>query len=365
MPDAQQRDEGPGAAASGVAAALAYAPKRKTKGNMQRVHTLAAFEIECDCHTTKARVPLPSSASAPDLAAAGGVAAAPNVRCSYYAAGAEGRAGQKQLYSFAEAPAALRFNSHIRSGYRAGYSYSDCCRSMLSWHNETGNIWSHLLPALLLLSLLAGGQLQAWQGASVAFAANVGSIAACFLGSVLYHTFMAHHHQHDKWLKLDVCGILLVLVGGGHMVMWWGLYCHPTMRGIFVLLYYGCGAACVWAALHATTAAGRGVPMLGLLALRLTAFATRAVLEPPSVALQHYAVMEVCSLVGGLLNVLRIPERWLQPKDPGCAAPLDYLLNSHQIMHLLVAVAMWQLHLGATADYHTVSALLAGTEQCP
>lgn len=77
------------------------------------------------------------------------------------------------------------------------------------------------------------------------------------------------------------------------MVMWWGLYCHPTMRGIFVLLYCGCGAACVWAALHATTAAGRGVPMLGLLALRLTAFATRAVLEPPSVALQHYAVMEV------------------------------------------------------------------------
>lgn len=77
------------------------------------------------------------------------------------------------------------------------------------------------------------------------------------------------------------------------------------------------------------------------------------------------SITQVCSLVGGLLNVLRIPERWLQPKDPGCAAPLDYLLNSHQIMHLLVAVAMWQLHLGATADYHTVSALLAGTEQCP
>lgn len=46
MPDAQQRDVGPGAAAATPeAAALAYAPRRKTKGNMQRVHTLAAFEI--------------------------------------------------------------------------------------------------------------------------------------------------------------------------------------------------------------------------------------------------------------------------------------------------------------------------------
>ena len=67
-----------------------------------------------------------------------------------------------------------------------------------------GNIWTHLLPALLLVVLVLGGQLQAWQGARLAFAANVGSIAACFLGSVLYHTCMANHHQHDHWLKLDV-----------------------------------------------------------------------------------------------------------------------------------------------------------------
>ena len=80
-----------------------------------------------------------------------------------------------------------------------------------------GNIWSHLLPALLLLALLAGGQLQAWQGARLAFAANVCSIAACFAGSVLYHTCMAHHHHHDHWLKLDVSCCLVL--------DWWG-QCH-------------------------------------------------------------------------------------------------------------------------------------------
>ena len=36
-----------------------------------------------------------------------------------------------------------------------------------------------------------------------------------------------------------------------------------------------------------------------------------------------------------------------------------------QLMHVLVAAAMWQLHLGASADYRTVNALLDGTAQCP
>lgn len=62
------------------------------------------------------------------------------------------------------------------------------------------------MPALLLLALLAGGQLQAWQGARAAFLVNVGSIAACFLGSVGFHTFMAHHHHYHRWLCLDVSG---------------------------------------------------------------------------------------------------------------------------------------------------------------
>lgn len=149
------------------------------------------------------------------------------------------------------------------------------------------------------------------------------------------------------------------------MVLWWGLHCHPNTRHAFGVLYYACGALCVWGALTAKTAKGRGLPMLALVLVRISSFVTRAVLEPPSQALQHYVAMEVASLTGGLLNVLRIPERWLQPADPLKPAPLDYLLNSHQLMHVLVAVAMWQLHLGATKDYHTVQALLAGTAHCP
>lgn len=53
------------------------------------------------------------------------------------------------------------------------------------------------------------------------------------------------------------------------------------------------GALCVRAALTAGSALGRGLPMLALLLVRLSAFVARALLEPPSQALLHYAAMEV------------------------------------------------------------------------
>ncbi|KAL4451534.1 hypothetical protein ABPG75_007196 [Micractinium tetrahymenae] len=367
-PAAKGRAAG-GTAASSAASVqlqqlLPLLPKRKrgtTPAGMPRVPTMAAFTVDCDCRSSpRPAQPAPASPAAAKLSQQ----PQPHLNCQYYASTAAG-AATPGLYSFLDAPAVLRFNKFVRSGYRAGYSYRQCCTSVLRLHNETGNIWTHLLPALLLLALLAGGQLQAWQGARVAFLLNVGSIAACFLGSVAFHTFMAHHHHYHSWLCLDVCGVLLVLVGGGHMVLWWGLYCHPTARLTLTLLYYGAGALCVRAALTASSAAGRGLPMLVLLLVRLSAFLVRGLLEPPSQALLHYAAMEAFSLAGGLLNVLRIPERWLQPADPGKAAPLDFMLNSHQLMHVLVAAAMWQLHLGATADYHTMTALLSGAAQCP
>lgn len=68
--------------------------------------------------------------------------------------------------------------------------------------------------------------------------------------------------------------------------------------------------------------------------------------------------------MGGALNALRIPERWLQPADPAVPGPLDLWLNSHQLMHACVALAMLHLHLGAAQDYHTVMAIRAGSLQC-
>jgi len=67
--------------------------------------------------------------------------------------------------------------------------------------------------------------------------------------------------------------------------------------------------------------------------------------------------VQVLSALGAIVNVLRIPEKWFHDQaaaDKGVrvAGRFDYWLNSHQIMHILVALSLLHLHWGAAADYH-------------
>jgi predicted membrane channel-forming protein YqfA (hemolysin III family) len=162
----------------------------------------------------------------------------------------------------------------------------------------------------------------------------------------------------------QVCGILLVLLGGGP-VLYWGLHCHPVLRTLYLVAYYCAGVACAYAVLTARSAAHRALPMLLLMIIRVSALVVRlAVLRHGHVVLLHYAAMELYSLAGGAINVLRIPERWFQPANGEHPAPLDYVGNSHQLMHVLVMLALIHLHLGMRKDYLMQVALKSGVLQC-
>lgn len=50
------------------------------------------------------------------------------------------------LYTtFERAPVHLRDNKFILKGYRANFDFKSALVSALKLHNETGNIWSHLI----------------------------------------------------------------------------------------------------------------------------------------------------------------------------------------------------------------------------
>ena len=66
---------------------------------------------------------------------------------------------------------------------------------------------------------------------------------------------------------------------------------------------------------------------------------------------QQCVHMQVLTCTGAVVNVMRIPEKWYHNKDPRIAGKFDYWLNSHQIMHILVAGAMIHYSLGAACDY--------------
>lgn len=70
-------------------------------------------------------------------------------------------------------------------------------------------------------------------------------------------------------------------------------------------------------------------------------------------SLRHFITMDVLAVLGGVINIARIPERF----RPGL---FDYWCNSHQIMHVLVVGSILSLHWGVLDDL-----LWINSHSCP
>lgn len=122
-----------------------------------------------------------------------------------------------------EAPKWQRDNKYILSGYRR--EQADCfdvLTSLTFLHNETCNIYSHLVGAAVLPLLAATTVRSFWQYASVAvsktdyimFGVFFGCAECCLLLSTAYHLLSSHSHHVDQlWHRMDLLGIVIATVG--------------------------------------------------------------------------------------------------------------------------------------------------------
>lgn len=133
-------------------------------------------------------------------------------------------------------------NPFVLRGYRPlSGSYLQCCASVLRVHNESVNIWTHLLG--IPLFLCSGTYL--WRSLAlryhspsyydvVAFGCFFAGVTVCLSLSTLFHTFMSHSkHAHDNFLLLDFMGILALIVGSWIPGIYYGFYCQSTASQIY------------------------------------------------------------------------------------------------------------------------------------
>lgn len=146
------------------------------------------------------------------------------------------------LLSYDEIPEWYRENEHIRYGYRP---VSGSVRtSFSSWkylHNETVNIYSHLIPALVFVlglwyisQYLHAHYSRVTTSDELIFAFFLLTATVCLGFSSTYHTLMNHSFALESvWLRLDFVGIVLLTLGdfvsGIYMVFW----CEPLLREIY------------------------------------------------------------------------------------------------------------------------------------
>lgn len=252
----------------------------------------------------------------------------------------------------------MRDNEYLQTGYRkVSYSYRRSLSTIRTIHNETVNIWSHLLGALafvyslhhLYASLHTILPFATWADL-IAISVYYFGVINCFLLSATYHLFSNHSSAvHSFGNQLDHLGIVLVIYGSTVPALYFEFYCRPIHRNTYGTALTLCAVLSGIFTLRPEfrTPAARRLRFLVYVCFALAAFVpiihglrlwSYTELNQ-RMGLRNIIIMTLCQFSGGVIYATRIPERWY-PRS------FDIWGASHQLMHILVLCGAFSLESG-------------------
>ncbi|KAI9299207.1 HlyIII-domain-containing protein [Neoconidiobolus thromboides FSU 785] len=267
------------------------------------------------------------------------------------------------LCNFQELPAWAQDNIYIHTGYRVPTeSYKGCWKSLLYLHNETGNVYSHLLGAIafLILGLITSYYLYStgsaqWSDYFVIYA-FIATAIFCLVSSALFHLFCCHSESHSKaWNKCDYIGIVFLIVGSFIPAVYFGFYCENDLKLIYLssIIILGIATICVSMSDKLSEPGYRfhrltlfmGLGLSGLIPLSHSIVRAGISHSFHSLSLNWMTLMGAMYITGALIYGFRIPERWYPGK-------FDFWGHSHQIWHLFVVAAAVFHYVGVLKAFH-------------
>jgi adiponectin receptor len=129
-------------------------------------------------------------------------------------------------------------NHYIHSGYRpASNSYIKSAKSLGYLHNETVNIYTHLIGAILALAagiLMYSELYPRYQTATLedvfVFCCFFFGAVTCLGMSATYHTISNHSLEVSSFgNKLDYLGIVFLIWGSFIPILYYGFQRHPDL----------------------------------------------------------------------------------------------------------------------------------------
>jgi adiponectin receptor len=256
-----------------------------------------------------------------------------------------------KLLRYEELPEWYRDNHFMKSGYRpVSHSYRICASSMGQMHNETVNIYTHLIPGVCFLV----GQAVVHRGLNylypeartmdhVVFGCNVAAAVVTMALSSAYHTLMNHSmHVSTLMLRVDYVGILALILGSFFSGIYVGFYCEPLLRWTYWTMIISLSVVTSVLVLHPQlqglkyrsmrtwafilTALSGFAPIIhGILLYGWDEMMVRS-------GMPYYFLEGLVYGIGAFFFLTRIPESiW-----PGT---FDIWLSSHQLFHVFVVLA--------------------------
>ncbi|XP_014551251.1 hypothetical protein COCVIDRAFT_61772, partial [Bipolaris victoriae FI3] len=238
---------------------------------------------------------------------------------------------------------------------RATFSYQRSLRSVFQIHNETVNIWSHILGTAGFLYAMGAldlymRELDRHAKDELAVLIYFISVIACFFFSFVYHIFLDHSQSARTWTsRFDYLGIVVPLWGTTIASTHFGFRCEPDLCKTYSVFATGAGLACAVTTLHPsfTGTASKGFRTVTYLLLGLSSFLP--IIHglhlfgwqqmEQRMSLSYYLALGLCHGTGAVTYASRVPEKWY-PKR------YDLVGSSHQIMHVLVVCGATAYGLG-------------------
>ncbi|KAJ4153102.1 hypothetical protein LMH87_009607 [Akanthomyces muscarius] len=275
-----------------------------------------------------------------------------------------------------EMPEWRRDNKYILGGYRREKAdYLEILAGLAFLHNETCNVYSHLIGALLLPLIAVSVMRSIWQvqlptvsGVDYAmFGIFFGGAECCLLFSAAYHLVGPHSHPVEQfWHRMDLLGIVIVTAATFVPGIYYIFFCEPAWQKLHWAVVVISGFS---------TAALICIPVFRTLRWRKVRVGAYAVLGASAfIPLLHgtrlygfeymiqysgmkWYLLELAIYGGGAgLYAFRIPERFAPGK-------FDILCSSHQIFHVAILFAMSIHILGLVQAFMACHALDIGNIQ--
>lgn len=269
-----------------------------------------------------------------------------------------------QLKKWRDMPRHLQFNKYVLSHYRPILDFKGCVASLFYLHNETVNIFTHAFPPLFILYVLP--DLLPWSQISIPFfpTIHVLSCLAPWIGSTLYHLFMNHRNGsplYKKLLACDMFGIWIAQIFGSLASMCATGYCFSTTTKLVVMGLFSLASlfSCHQAIMAESPWKRRFsflFPFFFRLVMLLLRFTGLGGGHPA--AIKHLVYQDIIAVGGGAMGAMNIPECWFPGK-------LDLIFNSHNIMHVLVVYAAYQMHLAVSHDLNWMNSIYENKTFCP
>lgn len=248
-----------------------------------------------------------------------------------------------------EVPPWLQFNKFILTGYRPQLSVLGCLRTLFTWHNESINVWSHLVPAMCLIYLN-------WHSPHEAIFFRLAMLSFLFIfsASSCYHLLMPCCRSADGYRHLictDVMGALLSITMSAYTFILHGYKCTDPMIVAVIATCFGCYAVFLgYIIMFSTMTVAQRFALFGTQCIFRVLLAVY-LLRPKYIATgyhqsyYYHMVSFVVLVIGGLFNISRVPERWFPEWRI-----LDCLMNSHNIWHYFCVLTTVMTMIGAFYD---------------